>query len=168
MWDDSFLQKHPPATLSLMLGPQLSPQSPLCYCLSSYPSMAFITRIACVSKGVYCCEEKYHAQNQLGGKKSLFHHPEKSEQELKTGNEAEALEDWWLLACSVFLCHPGPSASGCTTHNVLGTPTSTINQENSKGIVTHSFNTSTQEEEAGRSLWILVQPGLYKEFQPHT
>lgn len=27
------------------------------------------------------------------GKKGLFHHLEKSEQELKTGNEAEALED---------------------------------------------------------------------------
>lgn len=37
--------------------------------------------------------KKTYAQNQLGGRKDLFHHPEKSEQELKTGNEAEALED---------------------------------------------------------------------------
>jgi hypothetical protein len=31
--------------------------------------------------------------------------------------------------------------------------------------VTHSFNPSTQEAGAGRSLWVLGQPGLQSEFQ---
>jgi hypothetical protein len=32
-------------------------------------------------------------------------------------------------------------------------------------VVTYPFNPSTQEAEAGRSLWVWGQPGLQSEFQ---
>jgi hypothetical protein len=32
-------------------------------------------------------------------------------------------------------------------------------------IVLHTFNPSTEEAEAGRSLWVQGQPGLQKKFQ---
>ena len=35
----------------------------------------------------------------------------------------------------------------------------------SQAVAVHTFNPSIQEEEAGRSLWVLDQPGIHTEIQ---
>ena len=73
-----------------------------------------------------------------------------------------ALEDWYSLLVSVGTYIYAHAHTHTHTHTHTNKK---VNIKRGLGMVVKSFNPSTQEAEAGGSLWVQGQPGLQSEFQ---